>query len=94
MILVGVLQSTYLRIYSKNGRTIAPFVWYDYGSVDDKTGDSKELSASTYGIGLGGNFNSDISYELSFAVPGEDDSNSAKTGFDHSIFKFNLGWKF
>ena len=81
-------------LYSKNGRTIAPFVWYDYGSVDDKTGDSKELSASTYGIGVGGNFNSDISYELSLAVPSQDDSNSTKTGLDHSIFKFNLGWKF
>ena len=81
-------------MYSKNGRTISPFVWYDYGSVDDLTGDTRELSASTYGIGIGGNFNPDTSYEFSVAVPGQDDSNSTKTGLEHSIFKFNLGLQF
>ena len=81
-------------MYSKNGRTISPFVWYDYGSVDDLTGDTRELSASTYGIGVGGNLNPDTSYEFSVAVPGQDDSNSTKTGLEHSIFKFNLGLQF
>ena len=46
-------------IYSKNGKSITPFVWYDYGSTDDLTGETRELSASTYGIGIGGNFNRD-----------------------------------
>ena len=81
-------------MYSKNGRTISPFVWYDYGSVDDLAGDTSELSASTYGIGIGGNLNPDTSYEFSVAVPDQDDSNPTKTGFEHSIFKFNLGLKF
>ena len=81
-------------MYSKNGRTISPFVWYDYGSVDDLTGDTRELSASTYGIGIGGNINPDTSYEFSIGVPGQDDSSSTKTGLDHSIFKFNLGLQF
>ena len=81
-------------IYSKNGKTISPFVWIDYGQTDDLTGDSREKSASTYGIGLGGNFNRDTTYELSIGVPGLDDSNPTKTGLDHSILKFNLGLKF
>ena len=81
-------------VYSKNGKTISPFVWYDYGSVDDLTGNTNEISASTYGIGIGGNFNSNTSYEFSFAVPSQDDLNTTKTGFEHSIFKFDLGVKF
>ena len=81
-------------IYSKNGKSITPFVWYDYGSTDDLTGETRELSASTYGIGIGGNFNRDTTYEISIAVPGNDDSTPAKTGLDHSILKFNLGLRF
>ena len=81
-------------MYSKNGRTISPFVWYDYGQTDDLTGDSREKSASTYGIGLGGNFNQNTTYELSLGIPNVDDSNPTKTGTDYSIFKFNLGLKF
>ena len=81
-------------MYSKNGKTISPFVWLDYGQTDDLTGDSREKTASTYGIGLGGNFNRDTTYELSVGVPGLDDSNPTKTGLGHSILKFNLGVKF
>jgi hemolysin activation/secretion protein len=81
-------------MYSKNGRTISPFVWYDYGSVDDLTGDTRELSASTYGIGIRGDLNPDTSYIFSVAVPGQDDSNPTKTGLDHKIFKFNIGLQF
>ena len=81
-------------MYSKNGKTISPFVWVDYGQVDDLTGDKREKSSSTYGIGLAGNFNRDTTYEISLGVPGLDDSNPTKTGLDHSIFKFNLGLKF
>ena len=81
-------------MYSKNDKTIAPFVWYDYGSIDDLTGETRQLSASTYGIGVGGNLNKDTTYEFSFAVPGLDDSNPSKTGLDHKIIKFNLGLKF
>ena len=81
-------------MYSKNGKTISPFVWLDYGQTDDLTGDSREKSASTYGIGLAGNFNRDTTYELSIGVPGLDDSNPTKTGLDHSILKFNFGLKF
>ena len=81
-------------MYSKNGKTISPFVWYDYGSTDDLTGEKRELSASTYGIGVGGNFNRDTSYEFSVGVVGADDSNSTKTGLNHSIFKFNIGLQF
>ena len=53
----------------KNGKSITPFVWYDYGLTDDLTGETRELSASTYGIGIGGNFNRDTTYEISIAVP-------------------------
>ena len=81
-------------MYSKNGKTISPFVWLDYGSTDDLTGETREKSASTYGIGIGGNFNRDTTYELSVGIPGLDDSNPTKTGLEHSIFKFNLGLKF
>ena len=81
-------------MYSKNGKTITPFVWLDYGQTDDLTGDSREKTASTYGVGLGGNFNRDTTYEFSVGVPGLDDSNSTKTGLDHSIFKFNIGVQF
>tara|TARA_Y100000991_G_scaffold215588_1_gene206666 strand:- start:2938 stop:4689 length:1752 start_codon:yes stop_codon:yes gene_type:complete len=81
-------------MYSKNGKTISPFVWYDYGSTDDLTGEKRELSASTYGIGIGGNINRDTSYEFSVGVVGADDSNPTKTGLDHSIFKFNIGLQF
>ena len=81
-------------MYSKNGKTISPFVWYDFGSTDDLTGEKRELSASTYGIGVGGNFNRDTSYEFSVGVVGSDDSNPTKTGLDHSIFKFNIGLQF
>tara|TARA_Y100000991_G_scaffold214857_1_gene203621 strand:+ start:908 stop:2668 length:1761 start_codon:yes stop_codon:yes gene_type:complete len=80
--------------YSKNNRTISPFVWFDYGAVDDLTGDTRELSASTYGVGVGGNINRDTTYEFSLAVPGADDSNPTKTGLDHTILKFNLGINF
>jgi len=80
--------------YSKNGRTITPFIWFDYGSTDDLTGETRELSASTYGIGIGGNLNRDTTYELSLGVPGLDDSNPTKTGIEHSILKFNLGLQF
>ena len=81
-------------MYSKNGKTISPFVWVDYGQTDDLTGDSREKTASTYGIGLGGNFNRDTTYEVSVGIPGLDDSNPTKTGLDHSILKFNLGVRF
>ncbi len=81
-------------IYSKNNKTVSPFVWFDYGQTDDLTGDTRELTASTYGIGIGGNFSRDTTYEFSVGVPALDDSNTAKTGMDHSIFKFNLGVKF
>ena len=81
-------------MYSKNGKTISPFVWVDYGQTDDLTGDTREKSASTYGIGIGGNFNRDTTYELSVGAPGLDDSNPTKTGLDHSIFKFNIGLRF
>ena len=81
-------------MYAKNGKTISPFVWIDYGQTDDLTGDSREKTASTYGIGLGGNLNRDTTYEVSIGVPGLDDSNPTKTGLDHSILKFNLGVKF
>ena len=81
-------------IYSKNGKSISPFVWYDYGSTDNITGENPEKSASTYGIGIGGNLNRDTTYQLSVAVPGTDDSNPTKTGLDHQIFKFNLGVQF
>ena len=81
-------------IYSKNGKTVNPFAWYDYGSTDDLTGETREKSASTYGIGVAGNFNRDATYEFSVAIPGSDDSNPTKTGMDHSILKFNLGYKF
>jgi len=81
-------------IYSKNGKTISPFVWVDYGKTDDMTGDDSEKTASTYGFGVGGNFNRDATYELSMGIPGLDDSNPTKTGPDHSIFKFNLGLRF
>ncbi len=80
--------------YSKNGKTISPFVWIDYGETDDLTGDNREKAASTYGIGLGGNFNRDTTYEISLGVPGVDDSNPTKTGPDYSILKFNLGLRF
>ena len=69
-------------------------MWFDYGQTDDLTGDTRELTASTYGIGIGGNFSRDTTYEFSVGVPALDDSNTAKTGMDHSIFKFNLGVKF
>ena len=65
-----------------------------FGQTDDLTGDSREKTASTYGIGLGGNFNRDTTYEISVGVPGLDDSNPTKTGLDHSILKFNFGVKF
>ena len=81
-------------IYSKNSKTINPFVWLDYGSTDDLTGEDREKSASTYGIGIAGNFNGDTTYEISVGVPGVDDSNPTKTGLDHSILKFNLGLRF
>jgi len=81
-------------LYSKNNKSISPFVWFDYGAVDDLTGDTRELSASTYGVGVGGNLNKDTTYEFSLAVPGLDDSNPTKTGIDHSILKFNLGVNF
>ena len=58
------------------------------------TGDDSEKTASTYGFGVGGNFNRDATYELSMGIPGLDDSNPTKTGPDHSIFKFNLGLRF
>ena len=58
------------------------------------TGDKRELSASTYGVGIGGNINRDTSYEFSVGVVGSDDSNPTKTGLDHSIFKFNIGLQF
>ena len=60
----------------------------------DLTGETREKSASTYGIGLGGNFNRDTTYEISVGVPSVDDSNPTKTGPDHSILKFNLGVRF
>ena len=69
-------------------------MWFDYGSVDDLTGETRELSASTYGVGVGGNINKDTTYEFSLAIPGSDDSNPTKTGPDHAIFKFNLGVNF
>ncbi len=81
-------------IYSKKGRSISPFVWYDYGSIDNLTGETPEKSASTYGIGIGGNLNNETTYEFSVAVPGLDDSNPTKTGLDHKIIKFNLGVQF
>ncbi len=81
-------------MYSKNGKSISPFVWLDYGQTDDLTGDDREKSASTYGIGVGGNFNRDTTYEISVGIPSLDDSNPSKTGPDHSIFKFNLGLEF
>ena len=81
-------------MYLKNGKTISPFVWLDYGQTDDLTGETREKTASTYGIGLGGNFNRDTTYEVSVGVPGVDDSNPTKTGLEHSIFKFNLGLRF
>ena len=77
-----------------DGKSISPFVWYDYGSTDNITGENPEKSASTYGIGIGGNLNRDTTYQLSVAVPGTDDSNPTKTGLDHQIFKFNLGVQF
>ena len=80
--------------YSKNNRTISPFVWIDYGQTDNLTGENPEKTASTYGIGVGGNLNRETTYEFSVAVPGLDDSNPTKTGLDHSIFKINLGLQF
>ena len=81
-------------MYSKNGKTISPFIWLDYGETDDLTGEKRENTASTYGIGVGGNFNRDATYELSVGIPGIDDSNPSKTGPDHLIFKFDLGLQF
>jgi len=81
-------------MFLKNGKTISPFVWLDYGQTDNLTGEKREKTASTYGIGVGGNFNRDTTYELSVGIPGIDDSNPTKTGLEHSIFKFNLGLKF
>ena len=81
-------------IYNKNGKSLSPFVWFDYGEVDDLTGETRELSASTYGIGIGGNLSSNTTYKVSVAVPSEDDSNPAKVGIDHSIVKFDFGLKF
>ena len=81
-------------MYSKNGKTISPFIWVDYGQTDDLKGETRELSASTYGVGIGGNFNRDLTYQFSVGVPGIDESKPAKTGLDHSIFKFNLGLQF
>ena len=81
-------------IYSKNGKSVSPFVWIDYGQTDDLTGDTREYSASTYGIGIGGNLGRDTTYEISVAVPGIDESNPAKTGLDHKILKVNLGLQF
>ena len=79
---------------TKNGKTISPFVWLDYGQTDDLKGETRELTASTYGIGVGGNINKDTTYQFSVGVPGIDESKPEKTGLDHSIFKFNLGWQF
>ena len=81
-------------MYSKNGKTINPFIWLDYGETDDLTGETREKSASTYGIGIGGNLNRDTTYELSVGIPGLDDSKPTKTGPEHSILKFNLGVRF
>ena len=81
-------------MYLKNGNNISPFVWLDYGQTDNLTGEKREKTASTYGIGLGGNFNRDTTYEFSVGVPSLDDANPTKTGLEHSIFKFNIGVRF
>ena len=81
-------------VYNKNGKTLSPFVWFDYGQVDDLTGETRELSAATYGIGIGGNISPNATYQVSVAVPSEDDQNPNKVGIDHSIVKFNFGFKF
>ena len=60
----------------------------------DAFASSHRISASTYGGGIGGNFNRDMTYQFSVGVPGIDESKPAKTGLDHSIFKFNLGLQF
>ena len=65
-----------------------------YFTYSNLTGENPEKTASTYGIGVGGNLNRETTYEFSVAVPGVDDSNPTKTGLDHSIFKFNLGLQF
>tara|TARA_Y100001933_G_C19004037_1_gene565758 strand:- start:1460 stop:3220 length:1761 start_codon:yes stop_codon:yes gene_type:complete len=80
--------------YSKNDISISPFIWFDYGATDDLTGEKRESSASTYGFGVGGNFNRDTSYQISLGVPGTDESNPSKTGLDHAILKFNIGLQF
>jgi len=85
-------------MYSRNGKSISPFVWYDYGEVDNVVGVNPEKSASTYGIGVKGNINRDTTYDLSLAVPNYDSTSTTtdnySLGLDDAIFKFNIGLKF
>ena len=78
----------------EKGRSITPYIWYDYGETDDLTGtttDIREFTASTIGIGFGGNLNSKINYDFSWGIPQIDNINPSNTGTDHGILKFNFG---
>ncbi len=82
-------------IYLKKGKgAVSPYVWYDYGSTSDFKSTDGEITASTYGLGLNGNIKQNTTYDLSIGVPSTDDSASNKTGIDHAIFGFSLGYSF
>ena len=81
-------------LYFKKGKSITTFTWIDFGQVDDLTGETRELSATTYGVGFGGRLNPDLTYQFSIGVPGDDDSNPTKVGLGSSIFNFNVGFRF
>ena len=83
---------------SKNIRNsigiVTPYLWYDYGSTSDLEGTKDDYTASTIGIGVGGKFNKNSTYDLSIGFPATDESNTDEVGSDHKILGFNLSYSF
>ena len=80
--------------FRKGKGIVSPYAWYDYGSTSDLDSSEDDYTASTLGIGLGGKFNKNTTYDLSVGFPSTDESNTDKVGTDHSIYGFSLGWSF
>ena len=74
--------------------TATPFVWYDYGRTYYKKGPLSNQKASTYGIGIRGNWLYNSTYELGWGIPFTNSLESNNTGSSNSLFYFNTGWRF
>ena len=78
----------------ENKLSVAPFIWIDYGSTQNKDNALPDQTASTYGIGIRGNALFNTTFEAGFGYPLSNTFNSNNVGLDNGIVYFTGGWRF